>query len=83
MTVAAYPDMKVDEPNWKPLESVLSRRACEEFMYMGRCGDIHLYKHYFSRRYLNISSDAEHFYRYSAGRYLEVNREIALDSLRE
>lgn len=82
MTDASCAGMKVDEPNWKPLESVLPRFACEEFMYMGRCGDIHLYKHYFSRRYLNNSSDAEHFYRYSAGLYLEVTREIALDSLR-
>lgn len=82
MMETPYAEIEANEPDWKPLETVLSRRACEDFMYMGRCGDIHLYKHYFSRRYLNISSDGGRFYRYCGGRYIEVAREIALDNLR-
>ena len=45
-----------DEPDWHPLEAVLSRRACEDFIYMGHVGDLVLYKHRDTRRYLNIDA---------------------------
>ena len=35
----------VGEPNWTPLELVLPARELEDFMYMGRAGEIELYKH--------------------------------------
>lgn len=37
------------EPNWAPLESVLSSGECEDYMYMGQAGPIVLYKHRWSR----------------------------------
>jgi hypothetical protein len=48
-------------------------------MYMGRAGEIELYKHRLRRRYLNISADGQRFYRYSDGRYVEVTKAVALD----
>jgi hypothetical protein len=64
------------EPDWAPLEQLC--RLCRaspklppldpgEFMYMGRVGaarrpPIHLYKHVYSRRYLNLD-DAGHAFR--------------------
>ena len=68
----------VGEPNWWPLESVLSASECADFMYMGRAGDIELYKHRLTRRYLNISTDGRGFYLYTGGRYEEVTRSAAL-----
>ena len=55
----------------------------ENFMYMGRAGEIELYKHRFTRRYLNISADGRRFYRYSDGMYVEVSQTSALDYVRD
>ena len=73
--------LEVGEPNWKPLEAVLPVEDCEDFMYMGRVGDIELYKHRHTRRYLNISSTSEKFYRYMADCYVEISRVEALSEV--
>ena len=52
----------VGEPNWTPLGLVLPAHE-RDFMYMGRAGEIELYKHWLTRRYLNISADGQRFYR--------------------
>ena len=70
----------VGEPNWTPLELLLPACELENFMYMGRVGEIELYKHWLTRRYLNIS--AERFYSYSDGIYVEVAKDVALDHVR-
>jgi len=68
------------EPNWAPLEMVLPPHKCEDFMYMGRAADIHLYKHRFTRRYLSISSDGSHFYKHiERGAYVEISRAEAIE----
>jgi hypothetical protein len=45
---------------------------------MGRAGNLELYKHHETRRYLNISADGSRFYLYREGRYVEVTRAVAL-----
>jgi hypothetical protein len=72
----------VGEPNWAPLELVLPARELEDFMYMGRSGEIELYKHWLTRRYLNISADGQRFYRYFDGTYVEITKGVALDHVR-
>jgi hypothetical protein len=69
----------VGEPNWAPLEAVVPLAELGNFMYMGNTGEIELYKHRFTRRYLNISRDAQSFYQYLDGGYVEITRETALD----
>ena len=71
--------IEVGEPNWKPLEGVLSREHCEDFMFMGSAGGIVLYKHRDTRRYLNIEAATGRFYRYVNGDYAEISREEALE----
>jgi hypothetical protein len=71
--------ISVDEPNWEPLERALTLRECLDSIYMGRAGEIELYKHYFTRRYLNIARDSQTFYRYSEGKYVEISQVEALD----
>lgn len=73
----------VDEPNWAPLEMILPASELECFMYMGRAGEIELYKHCFTRRYLNISQDGQRFYCYRDGTYVEISRCEALDHVRK
>jgi hypothetical protein len=46
---------------------------------MGHAGDLVLYKHRDTRRYLNIDAVTGRFYRYVDGSYVEVNRDWALD----
>ena len=71
------------EPNWAPLESVLSPSECEDYMYMGQAGPIVLYKHRWTRRYLNIGLDGQTFYRYYFGGYEEIGRIEALEIARQ
>jgi hypothetical protein len=73
----------VGEPNWAPLELVLPAWELENFMYMGRAGEIELYKHRSTRRYLNISADGRRFYRYSGEMYVEVSQSLALECVRD
>ena len=72
----------VGEPNWTPLESIVPASELENFMYMGRAGEIELYKHQFTRRYLNIERISHKFYRYLDGKYVEITRAAALEHVR-
>jgi hypothetical protein len=72
----------VGEPNWAPLELLLPACELENFMYMGRAGEIELYKHRFTRRYLNIERNSHKFYRYFDGKYVEITRAAALEHAR-
>jgi hypothetical protein len=82
MTLPIEAAITVGEPNWAPLELVLPAHELDSFMYMGRVGEIELYKHCLTRRYLNISADGQRFYRYSDGTYVEVTKALALDHVR-
>jgi hypothetical protein len=64
----------VGEPNWAPLERAVPACELENFMYMGRAGEIELYKHRHTRRYLNIERNAQSFYQYLDGTYVEITR---------
>ena len=82
MTDAVQVAVTVGEPNWAPLERAVPVTELENFMYMGRAGEIELYKHRLTRRYLNISQDGCRFYRYLDGAYFEISRSDALDNVR-
>ena len=75
--------IEVGDPDWKPLEGVLSPEDCADFMYMGHVGGIVLYKHRDTRRYLNIEAETGRFYRYANGDYIEINREQAIEHVYE
>jgi hypothetical protein len=79
MISSTHIPISVDRPNWEPLERTLPLCECSDFMYIGRAGEIELYKHYFTRRYLNIDRSAQTFYRYSEGTYVEISQAEALD----
>jgi hypothetical protein len=70
--------MEVREPDWRPFEAALPAQTRAHFMYMGHAGDIVLYKHCDTRRYLNIHAGTGCFFRYVDGQYVEVDREWAL-----
>ncbi len=72
----------VGEPNWIPLELAVPACELQNFMYMGRAGEIELYKHHFTRRYLNIGRNSHKFYRYLDGKYVEIARTAALEHVR-
>jgi hypothetical protein len=82
MTLPIEAAITVGEPNWAPLEQALPACELENFMHMGRVGEIELYKHWLTRRYLNISVDGQRFYRYADGTYVEVTKAVALDHVR-
>ncbi len=82
MTFPIEATITVGDPNWAPLELVLPTCELAGFMYMGCAGGIELYKHWLTRRYLNISADGQRFYRYSDGTYVEVTKAVALDHVR-
>ena len=72
----------VGEPNWAPLEHAVPTTELENFMYMGRAGEIELYKHRITRRYLNVGRNSERFYRYLDGEYVEITKAAALRYVR-
>lgn len=47
------------EPNWKPLETMLDKKRCAGFMFMGRVNGINLYKHGMARMYLNLDDSGQ------------------------
>ena len=73
--------MEVREPDWRPLEAVLAPHVCEHFMYMGNVGDLVLYKHRDTRRYLNIDAITGRFHRYVDWGYVEIERDCGLSHL--
>ena len=54
--------------DWAPLERVLGPQLCECFMFMGRSGELYLYKHVDTRRYLNLDAEGRCF-RYTGNEY--------------
>jgi hypothetical protein len=72
----------VGEPNWAPLERSVPVTDLENFMYMGCVGEIELYKHRITRRYLNIGRNSQRFYRYLNGEYVEISQPAALEHVR-
>jgi hypothetical protein len=64
--------------DWAPLELVLGPQLCGRFMFMDRCGELYLYKHIDTRRYLNLDAEGRCF-RYTGNGYEpeEVRRAIA------
>jgi hypothetical protein len=72
----------VGEPNWVPLERAVPGTELENFMYMGRAGEIELYKHRITRRYLNIERNSQTFYQYLNGEYAEISQAVALEYVR-
>ena len=72
----------VGEPNWAPLERAVPVTDLENFMYMGRAGEIELYKHRTTRRYLNIERNSQKFYRYLNGEYVAISQAAALEHVR-
>ena len=73
--------IEVGNPDWRPLENAIPPEYCESLMFMGKAGDIVLYKHSFTRRYLNIDAVTGKFFRYANGEYIEIDRRQALDSV--
>ena len=65
-------------PNWRPLEANVPLEERPDYMHMGACGTIQLYKHRDTRRYLNIDGDCARFYLCKGGELAEVDRESAL-----
>jgi hypothetical protein len=73
--------IEVGNPDWRPLENAMPSEFCEEIMFMGKAGDIVLYKHCLTRRYLNIDAVTGKFFHYANGEYVEIDRRQALDSV--
>jgi hypothetical protein len=79
MTLSEHNPIVVGEPNWAPLERAVPATELENFMYMGCTGEIELYKHRWTRRYLNIGSDGGRFYRPVGDSYNEISRSEAIE----
>jgi hypothetical protein len=73
--------IEVGKPDWRPLENAIPSDYAEDFMFMGKAGDIVLYKHRLTRRYLNIDAVTGKFYRYAIDKYVEIDRRQAFDSV--
>lgn len=69
---------EVQVPDWRPLEANVPLHDRANYMHMGVCGSIQLYKHRDTRRYLNIDLDCVRFFiRKNTGELVEADRETA------
>ena len=70
-----------NQPNWIPLETFsqkyLNQINCNDFMHMGKVGEIELYKNIVSRHYINIDTDG-YCWAYSGDGYLQITDESAI-----
>jgi hypothetical protein len=66
-----------EKPVWEPLKAVVGPR-CREFMFMGKIGTICLYKHIWTRRYLNLDPEGQ-AYRFTGEGYSPVQLSEALN----
>ena len=73
--------IEVGKPDWRPLENAIPPEYCEDYMYMGKAGDLVLYKHRLTRRDLIIDAVTGKFYRYANSEYVEIDRRQALDAV--
>jgi hypothetical protein len=69
---------RADEPDWEPLHRALPLEWCDGFMFMGYWGDIRLYKHGFTRYYLNLDADGN-AYRYTGSCYVPTSLDAAIE----
>jgi hypothetical protein len=58
-------------PDWSALEGAVPPEHLPQFMHMGRVGEIQLYKHRWTRQYLNIDGSGV-LYGYVDGQYVPV-----------
>jgi hypothetical protein len=73
-------DRKIEYPAtpvWEPLQAAVGER-CREFMFMGRAGEVYLYKHIWTRRYLNIDGNG-HAYRFTGDGYERMLMDEAME----
>lgn len=67
------------DPDWTPLVSLVGSCNAEKFMYIGTRGDIRLYKHIISRRYLNVDNNNTTWrYDSQADTYVPVDNDSAI-----
>ncbi len=70
-------------PDWKPLEKLVAAAHLHDFMHMGRVGNIQLYKHRMTRRYLNIDTVSGRCFQYREGKYSPIDADSALQYVLE
>jgi hypothetical protein len=63
--------------DWRLLEQLLGPERCRDIMFMGCSGELYLYKHINTRRYLNIAPDGSCF-QYTTAGYIPIDREEAI-----
>ena len=65
--------------NWTPLIDLVGRDLTQASIFVGNFGDIMIYKHCITRRYLNVHISTGQTYRCSGDRdYLPVAPEVAI-----
>lgn len=77
-----FANFHFDEPDWRPLESILELEHCAGFMYMGVLEldgqRLHHYKHVISRRYLFVTDELKTYRYLGEGIYVPQPRKKAI-----
>lgn len=67
--------------NWTPLIDLIGKDHAEAFMLVGNCGDIMIYKHHRTRRFINIQVATGQTYCQNGDQvYLPIDPEVAIAS---
>ena len=76
MATSSFP---TQTSNWTPLIDLVGRDLAQAFMFVGNFGDIMIYKHCTTRRYLNVHISTGQTYLYNGDQgYLPIAPEVAI-----
>jgi hypothetical protein len=80
LTFVATSKTARQESNWTPLVNLVGEREASNYMLMGDCEGLMLYKHCDSRRYLNIDSTTGQTFKFDPATrgYLPIPKDEAL-----
>lgn len=70
----------IEQEMFKNMKNYIPKNFWEDLMYMGNVEDISLYKHYYTRRYINVDNHGN-FYVYNGTIYDKVDKNYALKLL--
>ena len=79
--MVAPPSFPAQTSNWTPLIGLVGKELAQAFSFVGNVGEIMVYKHSITRRYLNIHISTGRTYRYGSDQgYVPVAPEVAIAS---
>ncbi|WP_049043231.1 hypothetical protein [Clostridium sporogenes] len=71
---------KISRLMFQPMHDYIPKKFWRNLMFMDMQNDIYMYKHYFTRNYINVDIKGN-FYIYRKDTYLKIDKNLAIQKL--